>query len=267
MSTIAAIIVTYNRADTLQETLSAIQRQVRQVDIVYVVDNASIDATAEVVAAAGFRYVLLSENLGYAAGLAAGMKLAYDEGADFFWLMDDDTQPHPDALARLIAESRPRRVVALGGAKLRYGVPIGGHQVGLVDCILVDSSLFPRAAVEEAGVPRASFFMMFEDVEYSYRLREHGFELWRIDENLALHKHLGSSDPTSYPWRNYYQTRNHLRVTLERRSGIELYGWTIRQVRFVVRALSQRRWMAVWMRLRGAWDGMRGVEGRTVEPK
>lgn len=267
METIAAIVVTYNRAETLAETLGAIKAQSRPPDVVYVVDNASIDETQEVVSRFGCRYLRLDENLGYAAGLAHGMHRAYEDGADRLWLMDDDTQPRAGALERLLTEVRPRRVVALGGAMLKKGVPIGGHQSGEVDCILVDSSLFPREVVEEVGLPRASFFMMFEDVEYSHRLREKGFELWRIRDELSDHKHMGSSDPDQYPWRNYYQTRNHLRVSLERRSLVELFGWFTRQCRFIGKALLERRWVSIRLRLRGAWDGLRAIEGRTIEPR
>ena len=53
MSSITAIVPTYNRAAFLKETLQALQKQTRPVDEIIVWDDGSTDGTAEVAHAFG----------------------------------------------------------------------------------------------------------------------------------------------------------------------------------------------------------------------
>jgi len=46
-------------------------------------------------------YVKLSENIGSAGGFGEGLKLAYEKGHDWIWVMDDDAVPMADALEKL----------------------------------------------------------------------------------------------------------------------------------------------------------------------
>ncbi|WP_167481844.1 glycosyltransferase [Thermus caldilimi] len=46
--------------------------------------------------------VRLEENLGSAGGFARGIQEAYDQGAELLWLLDDDNEPTPQALERLL---------------------------------------------------------------------------------------------------------------------------------------------------------------------
>ncbi|WP_397546075.1 glycosyltransferase [Rhodothermus marinus] len=56
------------------------------------------------------------ENLGSAGGYAVGIQTAYEGGAEFLWLLDDDNRPVSEALDRLLAAYRllgthPRNVL------------------------------------------------------------------------------------------------------------------------------------------------------------
>ena len=44
----------------------------------------------------------LSRNIGASGGFNAGIRVAYQSGADFVWVMDDDVLPKKDALAKLV---------------------------------------------------------------------------------------------------------------------------------------------------------------------
>ena len=117
--TVTAVVVSYNRADLLQECLDGIASQTRPVDRVIIVDNASTDGAAEVarnhplVAAADSgtaKVVVLPRNVGGAGGFCAGIALAVEDGfvdaqsssRHYVWLMDDDTVPKPTALISLL---------------------------------------------------------------------------------------------------------------------------------------------------------------------
>lgn len=280
---VACVVVTFNRLDSLLETLASVATQTRRPDEVHVVDNAGQpEVQASVVSLdLPIHYHPMPENLGYAAGLAVGMRASVVGHADFVWLLDDDSIPRQSVLEGCLDLARSDRrigIVGLGGGSIRRGSPVhesptptpGGRPFHLCDFVLVDGALVTRLAIDEVGYPRADFFMMMEDIEYSRRLRRAGWDVVRMEGGSIQRQHLGSSHPSGFapPWRGYYQTRNQLRMALEPPSLTELTGWLVRQAKFIVGAalFGDRRRKRIGLRLRGAWDGMRGVSGRTVEP-
>ncbi|MDY4262152.1 MAG: glycosyltransferase, partial [Schaalia hyovaginalis] len=107
-ASIAAVVVAFNRAPMLRDTLDALAAQTRRLDDVIVVDNASSDESAEV--ARGHRVVTdvvpMERNIGGAGGFAAGIARALARGAEFVWLIEDDTVPTPTAQAELCRAHR-----------------------------------------------------------------------------------------------------------------------------------------------------------------
>lgn len=131
---IAAIVVTYNRKTLLAACLASLLEQTFPLDAIYLIDNGSTDGTYESLLTAEhimavatsteaatestktiplpthpqkhieIRYVRLPENTGGAGGFHEGLKRAVEAGFDWLWLMDDDLQATPQALAALIAK-------------------------------------------------------------------------------------------------------------------------------------------------------------------
>jgi len=101
---VCAVVVTYNRRTLLQECLAGLAGQSRRPDWILVVDNASTDGTGALIRAdyAHVELVTLPTNEGSAGGFHEGMRHAHATGAEWMWLMDDDTVPSPDALAELL---------------------------------------------------------------------------------------------------------------------------------------------------------------------
>lgn len=107
MKRTAAVIVTYNRKAMLQRCLRALCTQTAGVPELWVIDNASTDGTAELVAQLNLptmHYYNTGKNLGGAGGFACGIQLAACSGAEYLWIMDDDCLPEPDALQQLLLE-------------------------------------------------------------------------------------------------------------------------------------------------------------------
>jgi rhamnopyranosyl-N-acetylglucosaminyl-diphospho-decaprenol beta-1,3/1,4-galactofuranosyltransferase len=281
---VAAVVVTHNRREVLAETLRAACIQTRPSDRIYVVDNASDDGTGELLRTEfpEVTHQRIADNLG-AGGRARGIEAAWSDGFDAFWLVDDDSAPHADALETLLAaaERGSDRIGMVGcqGGVIRFGLirhlddrsRLERHRVAddlfAVDFALLDGSLVLRRTVEQIGVPRVDYFIMMEDVEYPLRAQRAGFEVLIVGRDLMSRAHLGSTAATRQ-WRSYYQSRNHLRMALDFRSPSLLFGCALRQARFVVAGLSARdqRWLRIKLRLRGLWDGLRGRMGRRVEP-
>jgi rhamnopyranosyl-N-acetylglucosaminyl-diphospho-decaprenol beta-1,3/1,4-galactofuranosyltransferase len=282
----AAIVVTRNRAEVLRACLDAIRRQDWAPDTVLVVDNGSGDHTAAMVRDQfpEAAYLRLSENLGFAGGLAAGMDAAWKRGYGWFWLLDDDSVPAPFALRRSMEVARRASgpaVVGLTGGVLRSGNPeftpepawpAGPSTTSRSDWVHLDGAVVSRAAIDRVGYPRPDFFMMLEDVEYSNRMKRSGLEVVHFDlyKGVIERGNLGSGgDGGTVPsWRGYYQTRNQLLMAIDHRSLAEVIGWLYRQLKFIVGIVARLDRKGERLRLRGlgAWHALRGVRGRTVEP-
>lgn len=274
---VGAVVVTYNRCHVLMETLQAIDRQTRRPDVVMVVDNASTDSTCSTLRRfyPAVRLLSLPENLGYGAGLAAGIGELMHCRIDKIWLMDDDSHPKPYALEMLLTASSQSRVPALVGlgqeATLHLGVPrwkptriLDSRRAQRVDAVLVDNALVDASLVERVGTPRRDFFMMFEDVEYCWRIHRAGLQVLAVgDPDVVDRLHLGSG---GQPWRSYYQSRNHLRAALDLHSAGLVVGWLLRQLRLVAAELLQGDQVRPAMRTRGAVDALRRHMGRTLLP-
>lgn len=287
---VVAVVVTFNRRDALARTLAGVFSQNRKPDSVIVVDNNSGDGT-QVMLRQRFHDAMclpMSENQGFAAGLAAGMARATDLGADFCWLLDDDSVPKPQALARLltVAGSAPDAgIVGLDGAMLFWGVPDerparlrpvetdGDSELFDCDYVLVDGALVRRSVIDDIGYPRQDFFMMLEDLEYTSRAVRSGWSVLVLKEDLIHRRHLGSGgaqmNGSAPPWRGYYQARNHVAIALEHRSPLEFAGAIYRQLRFIAATAVRgrdNRWLRSRLRCRGMWHGLRGRMGKTLDP-
>jgi rhamnopyranosyl-N-acetylglucosaminyl-diphospho-decaprenol beta-1,3/1,4-galactofuranosyltransferase len=106
---VCAAVVTYNRRELLVECLEALLAQTHALQSIVVVDNASTDGTPELLRERGLldrddvRLLRLAENRGGAGGFAAAVEATRAQDCDWIWLMDDDSEPVPDALERLLS--------------------------------------------------------------------------------------------------------------------------------------------------------------------
>ena len=100
-------IVTYNRSGLLTRLLESITRMDPKPGHVVIIDNASVDDTTELVESFRDRlgtelvYRRLETNTGGSGGFSEGMRVAYELGSTWMWLMDDDVEVLPDGLARM----------------------------------------------------------------------------------------------------------------------------------------------------------------------
>lgn len=235
---VCAVIVTYNRKALLKECLEAVLAQTRPPDHVLVVDNASTDGTAEMLweEFPQVEVLRLPENQGGAGGFHEGMKRAYEEGFDWFWLMDDDTIPRPEALKALLEAQRlplnPRPRVLASRQLLPSGLP---HPTTAfvnptdlrhpflwlrlrpryrpIRWALFTSVLLHRSLVEEQGLPHKAFFIWEDDLEYTARALRRGLGL-QVRDSEVVHK--SASKPyisaTTGENRLFYGVRNRLWV-------------------------------------------------------
>ncbi|MBD0283658.1 MAG: glycosyltransferase family 2 protein [Thermoleophilaceae bacterium] len=279
-----AIVVTYNRRELLRECLAALAVQSRAIDRVFVVDNASTDGTAAMVRDeyADVELLALPTNQGGAGGFHEGMNRAYLGGAEWLWLMDDDTISRPDTLEELLAaaeratELHPlvlaSKAVWMDGHLHPMNVPgfererlariVGGAEHGVmpVTCATFVSLLVRREAIERYGLPAKHFFLWSDDIEYTNRvLREDtGFLVpTSVVEHRTRSPHTAMTAP---PERFYFHVRNTLYMLRSARGYPKeaiLLAWVLVSSIAVYLSGSSARLRALPFIARGLRDGLR----------
>jgi GT2 family glycosyltransferase len=106
---VVAVFATMDRHRVAVDCVKSLAAQTRPPQRVIVADNVSRDGTPERLAElSGLPFELtvlrMDENLGNAGGVRDAMDLAFAEGADAVWILDDDSWPRADALATMLEE-------------------------------------------------------------------------------------------------------------------------------------------------------------------
>ena len=282
MTSVCAVLVTYNRRDLLLQALDRLAAQTRPPDRVLVVDNASSDGTGSALAARDDVEVLrLEENGGGAGGFARGMAHARAQGHDWYWLMDDDTFAEPGCLEALLAgvarAPEPPRLV-MSAVRWKDGSlhpmnrpwPRNNARADLVRAARAGllavrtasfvSTMIHRDAIDEHGVPLAHYFIWHDDTEYTRRILidRPGY---LVPESVALHWTDRAANVVGDDrGRFYYKVRNHLwMVRGPAFPGIDkLFGYLnlVGAIRAYVRG-SASKGAALRTVARGARDGFR----------
>jgi rhamnopyranosyl-N-acetylglucosaminyl-diphospho-decaprenol beta-1,3/1,4-galactofuranosyltransferase len=193
-ATATIAIVTYNRSGLLSRLLQSIVEMDPKPGHVVIVDNASVDDTTEVVESFRPRvgteivYRRLEENTGGSGGFSEGMRVAYDLGSEWVWLMDDDVEVVPDGLARMLKwaprfKSIQGRRYDYDGSEfywqyrlsIPFGIPIPFAPAGFDDSGFrhMNSGCFEgmfihRDIVREIGLPDPRFFIYWDDSVYGW---------------------------------------------------------------------------------------------------
>jgi GT2 family glycosyltransferase len=243
---IVAVVVTWNRRDLLQESLAALAAQTLPPVQTVVVDNASTDGTAELLASdhADLEVVRLERNTGGAGGFTAGIERALTFEPDLVWLLDDDTIPtstaaevlaaawaeyerltgrHPSVVASRVVwtdgrdhpMNTPRTRPGASSAQTSVARRVGSLPIRSASFVSV---MCDTAVIRERGLPIADYFLWNDDFEYSTRLIRGGTGLYCPD-SVVVHKtaSFGSTDADPGE-RFFYEVRNKLWLFTRSRS-------------------------------------------------
>lgn len=235
------------------------------------------------------RIEVTAENLGFAGGNNVGIELALAEGADFVWLLNNDTTVAPDSLSELLRAAAEHPGAGMFGSKVLYharpdtiwfaggfldpkraGYPrhVGADQVddgrfdepATADFLTGCSLLVRRQVIDQIGPVAEEFFMYWEDVEWCARAQAAGWECRYVPASRVWHK-VASSIRGAGHLNLRYETRN--RLTFYRRYEPRRYrrvlAWTLRDVLALAVRLHLSNARA---RLAGVLDHLRGRTGR-----
>jgi GT2 family glycosyltransferase len=151
----------------------------------------------------------LGANLGYAKGNNAGIRAALKCGADYVWLLNNDTRVDGMSLRALVekAEADPR-IGAVGSAIYRMADPerlqAWGGDVNFwlgrsrhflmpvaderIQFLTGASLLLRRSVLESVGALDEGYFFYWEDADYCFRIRRAGWRLAVAGNSRVWHK-------------------------------------------------------------------------------
>ena len=235
---VSIITINYNQAELTRQFLDSAAALTYPNYELIIVDNASVQPLSNSLTLNDYPHVRLirSEvNLGFAGGNNLGIQEAK---GDYFFIVNNDTELSPSLIDELLTPFRDDDRIGVTCPKIRYfemphlvqyagynpinlytgqTVPIGYNQAddGQFDrphatyfahgCAMMVS----RKVVERVGRFAERFFLYYEELDWSQRIRDAGFLIYYQPTVTILHKESASVGQNS-PLRTYYLTRNRI---------------------------------------------------------
>jgi GT2 family glycosyltransferase len=221
---VVIVVLSWNRRDHTLACLESLQEAWFGGAQAIVVDNGSRDGSVETIRDRFPRLdvIALPENRGFAGGCNVGIAAALERGARAVLLLNNDTEVASDFLGWLVQSMNAHpRAAAVSGAVLRFdnrevldvaylevffghglvhrrgvnALPGSGFDVERqVDVGVGSCLLLRREAIERVGLLDEDYFAYHEEVDWCFRARQAGFEIWY--QPLSRIWHHGSRSTT-----------------------------------------------------------------------
>jgi len=237
-SKVAVILLNWNGKEDTLECLHSISEMTYPHYEVFVCDNGSTDGSIEAIKRE-FPHVILidnGENLGFAEGNNRGIRAALDRGADYIFLLNNDTVVDKEVLSAFVSSKEAKS--AIQGAKLYiHKDPLRFDHLGgkwnqktahfdLIgnNCIddhksfeepmdldyVCGAALFaPREIFQKIGALDSRFFLFWEENDFCMRAKRKGFTIRLCPQAKVWHK-VSSSFVGGRPHINYFWWRSRL---------------------------------------------------------
>lgn len=237
---ISAVVVNYQGEAYLEACIRSIQAQEIAVGEIIVVENASTDGSLNLLNTIfrGVTVVRMKTNGGACVARNVGMRAAKHR---WVLLVDNDVVMEPGVLGRLseaicanegAVMAQPRSVfkddptrIHYDGGNFHYAGLISLHNFGEprasapsqpteeIDVAISLCLLLDKKEIIEAGAFDESFFILFEDLDLSHRLRLAGKKILKVNDAVVLHDAgtagISFREDSSYPGRRvFYHSRN-----------------------------------------------------------
>lgn len=227
MKKLSIIIVNYNVCHFLEQALKSVQKATESIDAeVFVVDNNSVDGSAEMVKAKFPSVILIEnkENVGYSKANNQGI---LQSSGEYILLLNPDTVLEENTLSKCCNFMDKHPKAGALGVKMvdgkgnflpesKRGLPdfwvsiykllslnklfpnskrfgkyylsyLGQEEIHEVD-ILVGAFMFMRKKVlDQVGLLDERFFMYWEDTDLSYRITKAGYKNFYYPETTIIH--------------------------------------------------------------------------------
>ncbi len=235
---VICVILNSNHKDDTLGCLASLARSTYERQECIVVDVASSDGSAEAIRATfpKVEVISLSENRGYAGNNNVGISVALDKGADWIFVLNEDTVVGRDCIAQLVTVGEtdpcigivgpmvyhydePQVIQSAGGMLGRYweSQHLGKNEPDrqqfsdphAVSWISGCGLLVRRSVVEQVGLLDERYFIYWEETEWCIRAGKAGWRVIHVPKARLWHKGV-RRDYRPAPHVTYYFTRNKL---------------------------------------------------------
>ncbi len=281
---VTVILNTNRRQDTL-ECLASLRQSNYPNHKIIVLDNHSADGSPEAIRSSfpGVQIIQLEENLGYAGNNNVGIQAALEEGADWVFVLNEDTVLDPECLSNLVkvGESDPK-IGILGPMVYHHDEPeviqsAGGifgpywESIHLaknepdkgqfssahpVEWISGCAIMVRREVIEQIGKIDERFFYYWEETEWCLRAGKAGWRIVHVPEAKIWHKGV-QRDYRPKPSVTYYSTRNRLLMLAKHHAPLQ--AWIVAWIQ-ILRTLTswslRPKWRSMHEHRNAMWRGM-----------
>lgn len=300
---IIAAIVTFNRKEMLNDCINALLKQSVVIDKILVIDNNSQDGTEILMSAIvseneNIVYKRMNSNTGGAGGFRQAAESAYNMGADWIWLMDDDVVPKANCLEKMLKINKdygykilqPNRIymnsdkalpVALNWnynllknnelVDMRIFHPKKDNQVVEIASMPFEGPLISREVIEKVGLPDSDYFIFYDDTDYSMRAKMSGYKIILCPNAIIERQVVGNNQSTtrfSFSWRDYYLVRNSIYFYKKYKFKYSNFKLSVQFIKFNIRALLSIKSFNIRsyrLFLKSYIDGFRGVRKKEID--
>jgi len=259
---------------------------------ILLVDNGSTDGSEAILRERfpEMEVIQTGANLGFAGGNNVGIRYALEQGADYVWLLNNDTVVKPDSLSALVQIAQADKTVGMVGSKIVYhGEPdllwyagavvdskkpyrpfhlgLNQRDRGQYDAacdtgyITGCSLLARREMIDAVGLLDDDLFLYFEDADWSARAKAAGWRLVYCPESLVYHKVSLSIGGAASPTLLYYTSRNRLYFVKRNFPGKLIAALLYDLYEHVLVNVKKGRYSAAWAAVIGVADFFMGKSG------
>jgi len=243
------IILNWNQLDLTLECIASLAGQDYENYTTIVVDNGSTDGSPDVILDNYPKVVMLTleENLGYSQGNNIGMRYALEHGADYLFLLNNDTTVAPDMLRLLVDATEADPEIGMSGPTMYYfdqpnRIAAAGSMIDRqrgtfrhlddgkiesepngpvkeVDFIVSCGVLVKREVVDKIGLFDTRYFINGEDIDWGWKTQKAGYKVVYLPSARMWHK-ISATMGQASPSTTYYTTRNTLLLFSTHQSGL-----------------------------------------------
>lgn len=276
MNKVAIIVLNWNGWIETQLCIDSLLPILNENTHLIICDNGSTDDSWEhlqsFLSQSFITLIQTGSNKGFAGGMNVGIKYALENlNPDFVWLLNNDVQIYPDALEKLLICANQNKKIGMWGSTLLendgktqcaggcvyypyltiFKPVLAGktlEEIQNIDPSKVKLDYIAGAAlfigtkiIEKIGLLNEEYFLFYEELDYSQRLKKAHFNIAWCKESVVIHKGSASvgnvrdNDKEKIKNANYYENLSTLKYS---RNFYPKTFWFILINRFILKSFA-----------------------------
>lgn len=225
-SKIFVVVLNWNGKEVLLNCLRSVFSLDHMNFEVVVVDNASRDGSLESARSSFGRahFIVNETNNGFAAGMNIGIKFALSKGAQYVWVLNNDTVCGRESLRELLSAAEQEDKCAIFSPLILTPSGKAWFSAGKIDFLRMrayhtdpDVSIresepyesgylsgcamfFSRTTIKKVGFFDENYFLYYEDADLSVRAKKAGCRLLVAPKSVIVHAEQSGRNPEKTYW-------------------------------------------------------------------